>query len=235
VALLLANREAERFFKDLKYVVLDELHSLVTSKRGHMLSLGLARLRRSRPAADHRAFRHRRRADGPAEMAGGAQRAGAPCRARHRRRRRQARHLDPVDRGAHSLVRAFGRYAIPDVYKQLIEHQTTLLFVNTRSQAEMLFQELWTVNEDNLPIALHHGSLDVGQRRKVEAAMAANKLRAVVATSTLDLGIDWGDVDLVIHVGAPKGASRLPSASAAPTTGWTSRRRPSWCRPTASR
>ncbi len=73
----------------------------------------------------------------------------------------------------------------------------------------MLFQELWTVNEDNLPIALHHGSLDVAQRRKVEAAMAANRLRAVVATSTLDLGIDWGDVDLVIHVGAPKGASRL--------------------------
>ena len=91
------------------------------------------------------------------------------------------------------------RYAIPDVYKQLVEHQTTLLFVNTRSQAEMLFQALWTINDDNLPIALHHGSLDVAQRRKVEAAMAENRLRAVVATSTLDLGIDWGDVDLVIH------------------------------------
>jgi Lhr-like helicase len=91
------------------------------------------------------------------------------------------------------------------------------------------------INDDNLPIALHHGSLDVGQRRKVEAAMAANRLRAVVATSTLDLGIDWGDVDLVVHVGAPKGASRLRSASAAPTTAWTSRRRRSWCRPTASR
>ena len=60
-----------------------------------------------------------------------------------------------------------------------------------------------------LPIALHHGSLDATQRRKVEAAMAAGKLRAVVCTSTLDLGIDWGDVDLVVHIGAPKGASRL--------------------------
>jgi ATP-dependent Lhr-like helicase len=87
--------------------------------------------------------------------------------------------------------------------------RTTILFVNTRSQAEMLFQELWRINDDSLPIALHHGSLDVGQRRRVEAAMAENKLRAVVATSTLDLGIDWGDVDLVVHVGAPKGASRL--------------------------
>jgi ATP-dependent Lhr-like helicase len=101
------------------------------------------------------------------------------------------------------------RYAMPDIYKAICAHRTALLFVNTRSQAELLFQELWRVNEQNLPIALHHGSLDVGQRRRVERAMADNALRAVVATSTLDLGIDWGDVDLVIHVGAPKGASRL--------------------------
>ena len=85
----------------------------------------------------------------------------------------------------------------------------SLVFVNTRSQAEMTFQELWRVNEDALPIALHHGSLDVEQRRKVEAAMADGKLKAVVCTSTLDLGIDWGDVDLVVQMGAPKGSSRL--------------------------
>ena len=100
-------------------------------------------------------------------------------------------------------------YAMPEIYEAIRAHRTTLLFVNTRFQAEMLFQELWRINEDTLPIALHHGSLDLTQRRKVEAAMAANRLRAVVATSTLDLGIDWGDVDLVVHVGAPKGASRL--------------------------
>ncbi len=83
------------------------------------------------------------------------------------------------------------------------------MFVNTRSQAEMLFQDLWRMNDDGLAIALHHGSLDVAQRRKVEDAMAAGKLRGVVCTSSLDLGVDWGDVDLVINVGAPKGASRL--------------------------
>ena len=83
------------------------------------------------------------------------------------------------------------------------------MFVNTRSQAEMLFQDLWRMNDDNLAIALHHGSLDVAQRRKVEDAMAAGKLRGVVCTSSLDLGVDWGDVDLVINIGAPKGASRL--------------------------
>ncbi len=98
---------------------------------------------------------------------------------------------------------------MPEIYEAISRHRTTLLFVNTRSQAEMLFQELWRINEDTLPIALHHGSLDVGQRRRVEKAMESNSLRAIVATSTLDLGIDWGDVDLVVHVGAPKGASRL--------------------------
>src|SRR6202043_2613782 len=88
-------------------------------------------------------------------------------------------------------------------------HKTTLVFVNTRMQAEMVFQELWRLNDDGLAIALHHGSLDVAQRRKVEDAMAAGRLRAVVATSSLDLGIDWGGVDQVIQVGAPKGVSRL--------------------------
>jgi ATP-dependent Lhr-like helicase len=76
-------------------------------------------------------------------------------------------------------------------------------------QAEFAFQSLWNLNEDALPIALHHGSLDATQRRKVEAAMAAGRLKAVVCTATLDLGIDWGDVDLVVNLGAPKGASRL--------------------------
>src|SRR5690606_8280265 len=96
-----------------------------------------------------------------------------------------------------------------DIYEEIRRHRTSLVFVNTRSQAEYLFQALWQVNEDSLPIALHHGSLDAGQRRKVEKAMETGGLRAIIATSTLDLGIDWGDVDLVIHVGAPKGASRL--------------------------
>jgi ATP-dependent Lhr-like helicase len=101
------------------------------------------------------------------------------------------------------------RYALPDIYRLIGEHHMTLVFVNVRSQAELLFQELWRINTEGHPIALHHGSLDAAQRRKVEAAMSAGRLRAVVCTSTLDLGIDWGDVDLVLNVGAPKGASRL--------------------------
>ena len=101
------------------------------------------------------------------------------------------------------------RHALGEMYELIKRNKTTLIFVNTRSQAEMLFQDFWRINDDGLAIALHHGSLDVAQRRKVEDAMAAGKLRGVVCTSSLDLGIDWGDIDLVINVGAPKGASRL--------------------------
>ncbi len=101
------------------------------------------------------------------------------------------------------------RHALADIYARIAAQTTTLVFVNTRMQAELLFQELWKINELNLPIALHHGSLDVSQRRRVEAAMAEGRLKGVVCTSSLDLGIDWGNVDLVINVGAPKGSSRL--------------------------
>src|ERR1019366_3383069 len=101
------------------------------------------------------------------------------------------------------------RHAMADVMAAIHAAKTALVFVNTRSQAERTFQELWRINDDNLPIALHHGSLAPEQRRKVEAAMARGDLRAVVCTSTLDLGIDWGAVDLVIQLAAPKGSSRL--------------------------
>ena len=200
------------FFEDLQIVIFDELHSLVTSKRGQMLCLALARLRRFCPhlttiglsatvakpdelqcwlvgQGPHGEVHHA----GLIEVRGGAKPdISILATAKN------------VPWSGHSA-----RYAINDVYQAIKQHQTTLLFVNTRSQAELLFKELWKANDENLPIALHHGSLDVSQRRRVEAAMANNALRAIVATSTLDLGIDWGDVDLVIHIGAPKGASRL--------------------------
>lgn len=101
------------------------------------------------------------------------------------------------------------QHAMAEVYDVIRRSRIALVFVNTRFQAEFAFQELWRLNEDSLPIALHHGSLAAEQRRKVEAAMARGELRAVVCTSTLDLGIDWGDVDLVIQLASPKGASRM--------------------------
>ncbi|WP_425428468.1 ligase-associated DNA damage response DEXH box helicase [Acuticoccus kandeliae] len=211
VALLISQVDAPRYFSELKVVIVDELHSLVTSKRGDLLALGLARLRKHAPGlrvvglsatvADPDALRAWLMPQG----------GGAPVLS----------DLIVVEGGAKPDLSILStdervpwsghmtRWAVGDIYELIKAHKTTLVFVNTRSQAELLFHELWRINEDTLPIALHHGSLQVEQRRKVEAAMGRNALRAVVCTSTLDLGIDWGDVDLVIHVGAPKGASRL--------------------------
>ncbi len=211
LALILASPDAPFLFGSLRRVVLDELHALVTSKRGDLLSLGLARLFRLAPALasvglsatvatpdDLRRFLVPQPLDREALAdlvlaEGGA----AP----------HVTMLDTAERlpwAGHSA-----RHALGEIYGLVKEHRTTLIFVNTRSQAELIFQELWRINDDGLAIALHHGSLDVAQRRKVEAAMAAGRLRAVVCTSSLDLGVDWGDVDLVINVGAPKGASRV--------------------------
>ena len=210
LSLLLSSHEAENFFQSLDTVIFDELHSLVTSKRGHLLALALARLRKLRAnlktiglsatVSDPNSLRRWlvSQKDKPS-MAGLVTVAGG---AKPEIRILQSK--DHIPWAGHSA-----RYAVADILDLIKGAHTALIFVNTRSQAEMLFQELWRINEENLPIALHHGSLDVGQRRRVEEAMALNRLRAVVATSTLDLGIDWGDIDLVIHVGAPKGASRL--------------------------
>ncbi|MGE0409963.1 MAG: ligase-associated DNA damage response DEXH box helicase [Amphiplicatus sp.] len=210
VALLLANKDAGRLFAGLKAVVIDELHAVVNGKRGHLLALGLARLRRHAP--ELRATGLSATVPAPAPLLDFLipQNEGAePARLIRAEggARPSVRVLDsdsPIPWAGHSA-----RHAFREVYEAIRASKLTLVFVNTRSQAERAFEALWRMNDDNLPIALHHGSLDVERRRKVEAAMTRGALRAVVATSTLDLGVDWGDVDLVIQMGAPKGASRL--------------------------
>jgi ATP-dependent Lhr-like helicase len=211
LALLLASADAPYLFGNLRRVVLDELHALVTSKRGDLLSLGLARLWRLAPGL---------------AMTGLSATVAEPedlSRFLVLQPEGGTSHADLViaDGGAEPNVTMLppgedlpwaghsARHAFPQIYELIKQHKMTLVFVNTRSQAEMIFHALWHINEDNLAIALHHGSLDVAQRRKVEDAMTAGRLRAVVCTSSLDLGVDWGDIDLVINVGAPKGASRL--------------------------
>ena len=213
IALLISHPDAPRLFGSLKAIILDELHALVLSKRGDLLSLGLQRLLALSPNAIVTGLSAT--VARPSEL----QAYIVPQRPDDGVTRLSSKVV--LKGGAAPVIRILGanddipwaghsaRHAYDGIYDEIGRHRLTLIFVNTRSQAEMVFQALWRMNEQNHPIALHHGSLDVGQRRKVEAAMAAGRLRAVVATSTLDLGIDWGDVDLVIHVGAPKGASRL--------------------------
>jgi ATP-dependent Lhr-like helicase len=211
LALLLASADAPYLFGSLRRIVLDELHALVTSKRGDLLSLGLARLFRLTPNLS--AVGLSATVADPEDLS----RFLVP-QPEHGQARAD---LVIADGGAEPHVTMMtpgedlpwaghsARHAFPQIYELIKQHKMTLVFVNTRSQAEMIFHALWHLNEDSLAIALHHGSLDVEQRRKVESAMAGGRLRAVVCTSSLDLGIDWGDIDLVINVGAPKGASRL--------------------------
>jgi ATP-dependent helicase Lhr and Lhr-like helicase len=211
LALVLASPDAPYLLGSLKRVVLDELHALVTSKRGDLLALGLARLFTLAPELasvglsatvaepdDLRRFLVAQ-PEGDVAMADLVVAAGGAVP--DVRMLEDTAELPWAGHSAH--------HAIGEIYALIKRHRTTLVFVNTRSQAESIFQELWRINDDALAIALHHGSLDVAQRRKVEAAMAVGRLQAVVCTSSLDLGVDWGDVDLVINVGAPKGASRL--------------------------
>ncbi|HZF77996.1 MAG TPA: ligase-associated DNA damage response DEXH box helicase [Acetobacteraceae bacterium] len=209
LALLLTLPDAAEIFAGLGSIVVDEIHALAGTKRGDQLFLGLSRL---------------------ATLAPAARRVGLSATVAHPDMLRA--HLSPTARpddvrlvtapeGAPPVLDIvlpegrlpwgghMGLASMPEVYRRIEAARVTIVFVNTRAQAELCFQALWRLNDANLPIGLHHGSLTVEQRRKVEAAMAAGRLRAVVATASLDLGIDWGAVDQVIQVAAPKGVSRL--------------------------
>ena len=207
LALLLSYPDAPRIFAGLARVIVDEIHALAESKRGDQLMLCLARLQRLAPGL--RRVGLSATVDDPAAIAGLLAPHPAPC---------TILTADPgpdpdiamLDTAAAPpWAGGGGRYAIPEVLEQVARHRTTLIFHNTRAQAEIFFHELWLQNEAALPIGIHHGSLSREQRVRVEAAMATGQLRGVVCTGSLDLGIDWGDVDLVIQVGAPKNVKRL--------------------------
>ncbi|RJY10336.1 ligase-associated DNA damage response DEXH box helicase [Aurantiacibacter aquimixticola] len=210
LSLLLSYPESFDLFAGLKRVVVDEVHAFATQKRGDMLALSLSRLQAIAPSmqraalsatvADPEAFQGWVAPWGDidqVELVIGEEGAEP-----------QVEILLPdeerVPWGGHAAT-----WSIPQLYGRIRKNRTTLVFTNTRFLAEYIFQHLWDANHDNLPIGIHHGSLSKEARRKVEAAMAAGELRALVCTASLDLGVDWGDIDLVVQMGAPKGSSRL--------------------------
>ena len=204
LALLLSYEDAPRIFAGLRRVVVDEIHALAESRRGDQLMLGLARLASLAPGL--RRVGLSATVEDPAALA----RFLGPDTAVLEADPGPAPDIAMLDTGAPPpWAGGGGRHAIPAILEEVKRHRTTLIFHNTRAQAEIFFHHLWLANEDSLPVAIHHGSLAREQREKVEAAMVAGALRAVVCTGTLDLGIDWGDVDLVIQVGAPKNVKRL--------------------------
>ena len=204
LALLLSYEEAPRLFAGVQRVILDELHALAESKRGDQMTLLLARLQSLSPGL--------RRVGLSATV------EDPPALARFLAPDTGILLADPGPAPDISMLETDapppwsgggGRYAIPAILEQVKQHRTTLIFHNTRAQAELFFHDLWLANDESLPIGIHHGSLSREQRERVEAAMVAGQLRAIVCTGSLDLGIDWGDVDLVIQVGAPKNVKRL--------------------------
>ena len=203
LAVLLSSPDAPHFFAGLACVVMDEVHALAGTKRGDQLALGVSRLRRLAPGL--RCVGLSATVAHPRAIAAfvGASRTiavkdGAPPSISMM-----------LPEGKLSWAGHMGLEAAGQIMARIADTGMTIVFVNTRAQAELMFQALWKINDSTMPIALHHGSLEINQRRKVEAAMSEGRLRAVVATSSLDLGIDWGGVDQVIQVGAPKGVSRL--------------------------
>ena len=186
-------------------MIIDEIHALAENKRGEQLSLLIARLQSLRP--ELRRVGLSATVEDPPAMARRLRPAGCTLV-----------EADPGPDPDIEILHAAdpppwagggGRYAIPAILDEVRRHDTTLIFHNTRAQAEIFFHALWLANEDALPIGIHHGSLSREQRQRVELAMAEGELRAIVCTSSLDLGIDWGDVDLVIQIGAPKNVKRL--------------------------
>lgn len=207
LALLTSYEDAHRTFAGLKRVVVDEIHALAESKRGDQLMLALSRLQALRP--NLRRVGLSATVDDPAAIARLLACHPDPC---------EILQADPGPDPDIAMLQTAeappwagggAAYAIAAVLEEIRRHKTTLIFHNTRAQAEIFFHNLWLANDAGLPIGIHHGSLDRGQRERVEAAMQRGELRAVVCTGSLDLGIDWGDVDLVIQVGAPKNIKRL--------------------------
>ncbi|VVT04446.1 ligase-associated DNA damage response DEXH box helicase [Erythrobacter sp. EC-HK427] len=210
LSLLLSYPESFDLFTGLKRVVVDEIHAFATQKRGDLLALALSRLQAIAPdmqraalsatVADPQGF--------AAWIAPWGDMDSVQLVEGEKGAEPQVEILLPegerVPWGGHAAT-----WSIGQLYERIKANRTTLVFTNTRFLAEYIFQNLWDANEDNLPIGIHHGSLSKEARRKVEAAMAEGKLRALVCTASLDLGIDWGDIDLVVQMGAPKGSSRL--------------------------
>jgi len=209
LSLLLSYPDSFTMFAGLRTVVVDEVHAFANSKRGDLLSLCMARLQRIAP--DLRRVALSATVADPEDYQAWLAPNGDIDAVRLVRGEKGAEPdiaiLLPQGRvpwAGHS-----GRYAAPQVMAEIETHNTTLVFCNTRALAELIFQDLWKANDARLPIGIHHGSLDLEARRKVEKAMADGRLRGLVATASLDLGVDWGNVDCVIQMGAPKGSSRL--------------------------
>ncbi len=215
LALLLSRTDAAELFDHLELVVVDEWHELMASKRGVQTELALARLRRWRPSL---------RTWGLSATLGnldiardtllGVTSEGVPHSGRIIQglvpKALQVDSLIPETIERFPWSGQIGLRMVPEVVRAIEEGKTTLVFTNTRATAEIWFQALLAACPDWAGvIALHHGSMDRETREWVEDGIRDGRLRCVVCTSTLDLGVDFTPVDRVLQVGSPKAVGRL--------------------------
>ncbi|MFY3680364.1 ligase-associated DNA damage response DEXH box helicase [Achromobacter xylosoxidans] len=210
LALLLSYADASSRFRALRCIVVDEWHELLGNKRGVLLQLCLARLRRLSPGV---------RAWGLSATLGNLEEAravllphapGSALVAGARPRRMQISTLLPERSRALPWAGHLGLSQLERVFRRLFDVRATLLFTNTRAQAELWHRALESIwPEAPATLALHHGSLDPKLRAAVEQGLRDGTVRCVVATSSLDLGVDFPAVDQVLQIGSPKGVARL--------------------------
>jgi ATP-dependent Lhr-like helicase len=211
LTLLLSYADAKEKFATLRCVVVDEWHELMGTKRGVQTELALSRLRAMVPGV---------RTWGVSATLGNLEEArdvllGSGAGEAALVSGRMAKELDirtivPGDIERFPWAGHLGTRSVREVIEAVKSAGTTLLFTNTRSQAEIWFGRLLTEEPELLgAVAIHHGSMDRAIRAKVETMLAAGKLKCVVCTSSLDLGVDFSPVDQVIQLGSPKGVARL--------------------------
>ena len=209
LSLMLTRETAREELGSIHTVIVDEWHELMGNKRGVQLQLALARLRAWNPALV---------VWGLSATLGNLDAAmrvllGNAAGVRVQGRVDKALVIDtliPPEPGRFSWGGHLGKQMQQPVIDEIERSGTTLVFTNTRSQAEIWYQLLIAERPDWAGlVALHHGSLDKGVREWVEAGLKAGTLKAVVATSSLDLGVDFLPVERVLQIGSAKGIARL--------------------------
>ncbi|MFP4207047.1 MAG: ligase-associated DNA damage response DEXH box helicase [Wenzhouxiangella sp.] len=209
LSLMLSYADSARRLGHLRAVIVDEWHELLGTKRGVLLELALARLRALNPGL---------RSWGLSATLGNVEQAMAVllgptgqgrCIAGAIQRRIDIETLLPARIESFPQAGRSGLHQLPGVLQALDQAASTLLFTNTRSQAELWFRAIESVVPWPDQVRLHHGSIDRKQRLETETRLRSGQLRCVVATSSLDLGVDFSPVDQVIQIGSPKGIARL--------------------------
>ncbi len=209
LSLLLSRADQAHTFGMLEAIVVDEWHELLGTKRGVQVELALARLKRLAPGL---------RIWGLSATLGNIEQAqdvllggDRGCIVAGTKDKTLAvDSLLPADIRKYPWAGHLGTRAVAGVAAEIEKSGTTLVFTNVRSQAEQWYRALLDARPDWAGlIGLHHASLDVTQRRWVEQGLRDGSLKAVVCTSSLDLGVDFSPVDRVMQIGSPKGVARL--------------------------